>query len=291
MCVCFTTCSLQIEDEEKFKYRIKVINPKAKKELIVIDWHGVTEKFTTVADLKEKLVDTLSAHLPELSDEFNIGYFHGRPQTKSWILSEHDLQAMYGTGGKEILLWCDGKSQDMSGKKRKKTNDDEEEGDEEVSAVNKRTKSASAEEKELEEGIHKLQSIHADNYDYGQYRLWARMMKNNRWKDFNNPPNLPMITGKVSRKDKGGNTVVDTLATAAVAIIKELKKDTTTTTPATSKGMCTLGGMSPGKKVELRSQYLKQLKEIQNLKDEGVLTLEEFQAEKDTILQTLKGFK
>ena len=103
-----------------FKYRVKVINPKAKKESIVIDWHGVTEKFTTVADLKEKLVDTLSAHLPELSDEFNIGYFHGRPQTKSWILTEHDLQAMYGTGSKEILLWCDGKSQDMSGKKRKK---------------------------------------------------------------------------------------------------------------------------------------------------------------------------
>lgn len=50
--------------------------------------------------------------------------------------------------------------------------------------------------------------------------------------------------------------------------------------------MCTSGGMSPGKKVELRSQYLK---EIQNLKDEGVLTLEEFQAEKDTILQALKG--
>ena len=46
--------------------------------------------------------------------------------------------------------------------------------------------------------------------------------------------------------------------------------------------------MSPAKKVELRSQYLKQLKEIQNLKDEGVLTLEEFQVEKDTILQTLK---
>ena len=48
MCVCFTTGSL---DAEKFKYRIKVIDPKAKKESIVIDWHGVTEKFTTVADL------------------------------------------------------------------------------------------------------------------------------------------------------------------------------------------------------------------------------------------------
>ncbi len=245
-----------------------------------------------MADLKERLVDTLGAHLPELSDDFNVGYFHGRPQTKSWILSEHDLQAMYGTGSKEILLWCDGKSQDTSGKKRKKTNDDEEEGDEEISGVNKRTKSANAEEKELEEGIHKLQSIHSNDYDYGQYRLWARLIKNNQWKDFNNPPNVPMITGKVSRKEKGGNavTVVDTLATAAVAIIKELKKDPTTPGSAL-KGMCTPGGMSPGKKVELRSQYLKQLKEIQNLKDEGVLTLEEFQAEKDTILQTLKGSK
>ena len=58
---------------------------------------------------------------------------------------------------------------------------------------------------------------------------WARWIKNNQWKDFNYPPNLPMITGKVSRKEKGGNavTVVDTLATAAVAIIKELKKDPT----------------------------------------------------------------
>lgn len=92
-----------------------------------------------------------------------------------------------------------------------------------------------------------------------------------------------MITGKVSHKEKEGNTVVDTQATAAVAIIKALNSP-----PATfvNRGMCTPGlvGMSPAKKVELRSQYLKQLKEIQNLKDEGVLTLEEFQVEKDTIL-------
>ena len=45
----------------------------------------------------------------------------------------------------------------------------------------------------------------------------------NQWKDFNNPPNVPMITGKVPRRDKGGNPVVDILATAAVAIIKALK--------------------------------------------------------------------
>ena len=72
-----------------------------------------------------------------------------------------------------IVLWCDGKSQDM-GKNCKKTNDDKEEGDEDVSAITKRTKS---EERELEDGIHKL---HSDEYDYGQYRLWARMIRNNQ---------------------------------------------------------------------------------------------------------------
>ena len=87
-----------------------------------------------------------------------------------------------------------------------------------------------------------------------------------------------MITGKVPRKDKGGNVVVDnlataarvsttafvdTLATAAVAIIKALKDPSPSTAPA-NKGMCTPGGMSLAKKVELRSQYLRQLKEIQN---------------------------
>ena len=72
MCVCFTTCSLQIEDEEKFKYRVKVINPKAKKESIVIDWHGVTEKFTTVADLKVSTQCT-SPRLSALKD--SLRYF------------------------------------------------------------------------------------------------------------------------------------------------------------------------------------------------------------------------
>ena len=50
----FNNLFLQIKNVEKFKYRVEVINPKAK-ELIVIDWHG---KFTTVADLKERLVST-----------------------------------------------------------------------------------------------------------------------------------------------------------------------------------------------------------------------------------------
>ena len=50
-------------------------------------------------------------------------------------------------------------------------------------------------------------------------------------------------------------------------------------------------GMSPGKKVNLRSQYLSQLKTLQTLRDDSVLTNEEFYEQKTSILNTLKAMK
>ena len=100
---------------------------------------------------------------------------------------------------------------------------------------------------------------------------------------------IPMIRGKAGRK---GKTDVDTLATAAVAIIKALQPNAQPKSPmATVAHASTADGMSPGKKVQLRSQYLNQLKEIQNLRDENVLTADKFQDEKDTILQTFRELK
>ncbi len=136
----------------------------------------------------------------------------------------------------------------------------------------------------LQEHIHELQEIHGDKFDYGEYRIWSRMIKNQQWKDKDTPPNIPMIRGK--------HDVVDTLANAAVAIVKALRPSSPdVNSSVTAAASCSTRGMSPGKKVQLRSQYLKQLKEIQNLRDENVLNVDEFQAEKDTILTTLRELK
>ncbi len=48
-------------------------------------------------------------------------------------------------------------------------------------------------------------------------------------------------------------------------------------------------GVSPGKKVLLSGQYLKQLETIQKLKDEGVLTLTEFKTQKERIMSNLQS--
>ena len=104
--------------KKSIKYRVKVINPK---ESITIDWHGVSEKFSTVAGLKTKLSEPLSAHVPQTNTKnFSITYYHGWPQVKSWIVSEQDLQFMYNaSANREILLWCDGKGDEQEGTGRK----------------------------------------------------------------------------------------------------------------------------------------------------------------------------
>ena len=99
-----------------------------------------------------------------------------------------------------------------------------------------------------------------------------------------------MITGKAAHKEKRNN-VAETIATAAVTVVWALQSPTQSTPTKQDTIQKTNNPpevISPGKRVQLRSQYLKQLKYIQLLRDDGVLTAEEFQAEKNSIVKILK---
>ena len=118
------------------------------------------------------------------------------------------------------------------------------------------------------------------------------MIKNQQWNDKECPTNIPMIRGKAARRRR--HEVADTLANAAVAIVKALSPSTPaprSPTPTSTVAASKTDGMSPGKKVQLRSQYLKQLKAIQTLRDEQVLSPDEFKVEKDIILNSLHELK
>ena len=101
------------------------------------------------------------------------------------------------------------------------------------------------------------------------------------------PPNVPMITGSYSKEKKQKDSGLgDVIAGAAVAIVKALKSS-----PERKENCLTTHtmGISPGKKVALSGQYLKQLETIQKLKDEGVLTLSEFEQQKQRIMTNLSS--
>ena len=56
--------------------------------------HRFNQKFATIQEFKEKIMDEFSDQLPETLD-FQIGYYHGKQSPKRWIITQEDLNLMY----------------------------------------------------------------------------------------------------------------------------------------------------------------------------------------------------
>jgi len=250
---------------------------------LVLDMHSTTQRFQTPLELKKKIHESFVNHVPCNFENMQVGYFlqSGRAQKKKWIDSDVDLSAMYSHfhSGDEILLWCDGCDSSSSAVEKptgKKSKDSDE-------TSSKRMHH----EDEIDKLAMELMKLHGDKYTYPAYKVWARMIKNSQWDKMDDPPPIKMITsGKTTKKDK--DSVADIIAGAAVAVVQALKNPSPSPPRASSFPQHVI---SPGKKVNLRQQYLQQLKMIQNLRDDGILTLDEFQNEKDNIIDNLKKLK
>lgn len=181
--------------------------------------------------------------------------------------------------GDEILLWGEGCHFSSSAVEKptgKKSKDNDETSSRRLHH-----------ESEVDKLTMELMKLHEDKYTYPAYKVWARMIKNSQWDRMDDPSPIKMITsGKTAKKDK--DSVADIVAGAAVAVVQALKNPSSS--PPRSSAF-PQDGICPGKKVNLRQQYLQQLKMIQNLRDDGILTLDEFQNEKDIIIDNLKRLK
>ena len=90
-------------------YRVKIINPKKKNDIVVRELHNFRGRFHSVVDLCARLIEELMEQVPD-SMTFSVRYFEGAHHRKAWIISQEDLHAMYNkysTG--PITLWCDGR--------------------------------------------------------------------------------------------------------------------------------------------------------------------------------------
>lgn len=239
------------------------------------------DEFETPDDLKMKLITSFPTHIPEVPDQLTVGYFEPKSSGKKWnIVSTDDLHRMYRVyeRGSEIILWCDGKPADKS-KKRVQSDDDNE-----TAPVNKKARH----EEQVEKLCVELGEKHGSRYSQPQYKLWSRMIKAGQWKSDENPPDIPMFTGPGAVRSARKDSTADILANAAVRILDHFQpKGANAESHATDMS----SGLSPAKKASLRKQYLDQLQAIQKLFDDGTLTFEEFNEEKQRVLSTLRAMK
>ena len=219
--------------------------------------------------LVDKIRVSFNNYLP--STTFDVGYIAKRGNGKRWILKEADLQSMYKQFDvcDTITLFCEysqpSSSSPTDTRKRKSAYDDH--------------------ELEVKRIALDLSKNHSDKYNEQQLRLWARMVVNGQHSDLEEPPNIPLLTG-TSKKNPKKESITDALTGAATAFAKALSSPNTNTNVCTSTN--TGPDISPQSKAQLRGMYISQLKDLQTLRESGVLTDEEFKEQKDMALESIR---
>ena len=277
-------------DVPSYSYRVKLINPTRKKDSIIRELRKFHGRFKSVMEMKIRLMDELEEHMPETT-KFSLGYIEGRQSTKRWICCEDDLNAMYTAYAscphKEILLWCDsgGIDEEPPKNKKRKTSDTMSKHEE----TEQRVAEVAEELKEMHEDKLKLSEV--------QFRLWARMLVTGVHSSKETPPQIPMITGSTPRRQMSQQeSIISTAAAVVKAVTQNSPSSSIVQSPQVNQTVsesvrpqCSQSlGVSPGKVSEIRGKSYSQLATLKQLYEDGVLTLSEFEEQKEMILSGLK---
>ena len=105
--------------------------------------------------------------------------------------------------------------------------------------------------------------------------------------DMEEPPQVPMITGITPKRAKR-ETLSDALTPLANAITKAFTGNQASSTPEKSAVASQQYGISPAKVANVRMKNLEQLKFLQQLYEDGILSHAEFMEQKGFILDSLR---
>ena len=186
--------------------------------------------------------------------------------------------------GSEMALWCDiqdaDETEEAGEDKRKRKHPD--------SHPSKRQDK----EDEVDTIFRELREKHdSDTYETPQLRLWARMIQCGTHDDYDDPPHVPMITGILPKRPKK-ESITDALTAAATAVAKAFSPlyvyTSQVATASSQMPSIPIVGMSPGKSIELRMKNLQQLRYVQELYEENILSEPEFIEQKQMILDSLR---
>ena len=263
------------------------------------DLHHFSGKFQSIIGLKMKLMDEFGVLLPATTD-FQIGYFMGKQSTKYWLMCQEDLENMNrcveDTKG-SMMLWCDGKSTAESnggGSKRKKKADDFEPPPSKRQQI----------EDDLDTVVKELQTNHGEKYTSPQLRCWARMITSGKYQDRDNIPAFLDLENQPKKQKRP--SLAEAITGAAMTFANAVKtpdikqcssqsvviasSDSPSTPVAASsvRDLPVTTGISPGKITDLRMKNLRELRELQGLLEQNILTQQEFVEQKQLVLDSLR---
>ena len=265
---------LSPQQSKRFNYKVTILNStKRGKKPITRQLHHFDGKFRSVTDVKVHLMEELGDEVPS-TIHFDVGYYEKR-SNKCWLVTSEDLDGMYSSiKSDDISLWCDAETQGPSDKKsegkgRRKTG----------------ASSSKLEEDNVDKHFRILTEKHGDTYSVPQRRLWARTLHCGTHDSHDTPPTLPMFGPPPKRQKKEGFT--DAMTNAAVAFAQAISPSVQDT-PKPQHQVQSPVVISPAKSVDLRMKNLQQLRYVQQLFEDNILTQEEYIEQKRSILDSLR---
>lgn len=267
--------------EQDYSYKVKFL--ASNRKAVVRELYNYHDKFDSVDAIQQKLKEEFSEHIAR-GPSFSVGYFEGRHQTKRWLISRQDVEKMYEKlqGKPEIFLWSDGKDDSKT-----VTEGDHEDGSHNRKRPLETTSKRQEKEEEVEALFSELKDKHSGKFSIPQLRLWARMVASGIHDDMEEPPQVPMITGITPKRAKR-ETLSDALTPLANAITKAFTGNQVCSTPEKSAVASQQCGISPAKVADVRMKNLEQLKFLQQLYEDGILSHAEFIEQKGIILDSLR---
>ena len=269
-----------VGETRKYNYVVRVISLTRKSLFSVWNWHHVNEKFSLPDVLKVKLMETFADQVLDTSG--------GKPgNAKRWIEFSDELDTMFAVYPHDntITLWCDGKNANANTCGAAKSQTKRTNSVDEDPPVSKRAKK----DQDIEEAFKILQENRSDEYNTPRLCLWARTYGNGLYDDLDKPPNVPAITGQpIKKKEAKYEPLTEALATTAIMkilVAGSYASPTRNVGSDTKKAV----GISPASKANLSRQCLQQLTILQQLRENSLLSEEEFSERKHLLLHGLRG--
>jgi len=236
----------------KHSYSVKIINP-SKKTAYSVRKLRVDSNFDTPEDIKQQLCEAFSEHIPNSDVDLEIGYIspgHGARGQQRWIIDNEDVQDMY---------------EDYKGKNEVLLwfyipSSNVHHGGRRVRSRSpgKKKKQSNYQNKvdEVEAVVVKLKEKHSGKYPEEKIRMWGHLIQMGKHASYDDPPNLPFFC-----KDK-----------KSVA----------------SSSSCSQG-VSPSKRLQMRSQCIEQLDRWHTLLEKGGITKEQYDELQATIFKDMQN--
>ena len=181
--------------------------------------------------------------------------------------------------GKDLTLWCDGMASNINRKQPLSSDSDADLVVKETGKKkSKKRKKDTTKEDEVQDVLEALKAKHGKSYTPMQFRIWAEMIVGGVHISQDEPPSTTMFnhSGSVNVKKRAAPDVVTQFVDRLAITLSPISVSS---------------GSSPAKVIENRSKCYKQLSELKNLNDSGVLSDEEYISEKESIMQSLKSLK